>query len=88
MKSHSPTECELSANGPESSEGQDGQSTLVDDEELELRELQSGPNPLRCSAHLFSSGRRGCALCKGPYLFPLSYTKCNHFITVVVIDGH
>ncbi|KAJ4791039.1 Homeodomain-like transcriptional regulator [Rhynchospora pubera] len=60
-KSHSPTECELSAVGPELSEGQDGQSTLVDDEEIELREM---PNPLRCSAHLSSSGRHGCALCK------------------------
>jgi hypothetical protein len=64
-KSHNPDECELSADRLDSSEGQDGESTLVDDEELELRELQSGPNPLRCSAHLSSSGQHSCALCKG-----------------------
>ncbi|CAD5179084.1 unnamed protein product [Musa acuminata subsp. malaccensis] len=38
--------------------------TLVDDEELELEELQEGPNPLRCSTHLASNGRHGCSLCK------------------------
>ncbi|WOL01008.1 homeobox-DDT domain protein RLT3 [Canna indica] len=38
--------------------------TLVDDEELELEELQAGPNPLKCSAHLSSNGRHGCPLCK------------------------
>ncbi|CAL9042752.1 unnamed protein product [Musa banksii] len=37
---------------------------LVDDEELELKELQVGSNPLRCSAHLASNGRHGCPLCK------------------------
>ncbi|KAJ6801985.1 homeobox-DDT domain protein RLT3-like [Iris pallida] len=36
----------------------------VDDEELELRELQAGPNPLRCSAHLTSNGTHNCPLCK------------------------
>ncbi|GAB4855267.1 hypothetical protein Ancab_023887 [Ancistrocladus abbreviatus] len=38
---------------------------LLDDEELELRELQSGPNPLTCTAHFAMSGRNGCPLCKG-----------------------
>ncbi|KAI5005272.1 hypothetical protein ZWY2020_032515 [Hordeum vulgare] len=51
LKEHPPVECHLSA-------------TLVDDEELELSELQAGPNPLRCSAHLSSTGRHGCPLCK------------------------
>lgn len=36
----------------------------MDDEELELRELQAGPNPLTCS-HLAIEGRRSCSLCKG-----------------------
>lgn len=35
----------------------------MDDEELELRELQAGPNPLTCS-HLAIEGRRSCSLCK------------------------
>lgn len=38
---------------------------LLDDEELELRELQVGPNPLSCSAHFPTSGSHGCSLCKG-----------------------
>lgn len=37
---------------------------LLDDEELELRELQVGPNPLSCSAHFPTSGSHGCSLCK------------------------
>ncbi|XP_057778716.1 homeobox-DDT domain protein RLT3 [Salvia miltiorrhiza] len=39
-------------------------ATLLDDEELELRELQVGPNPLSCSAHFTTSGSHGCSLCK------------------------
>ena len=41
---------------------------LVDDEELELRELEEGPNPLRCSAHFTSYGSHGCPLCKGLFI--------------------
>ncbi|XP_078443412.1 homeodomain-like transcriptional regulator isoform X2 [Wolffia australiana] len=37
---------------------------LIDDEELELAELQTLSNPPRCSAHISSKGRNGCALCK------------------------
>lgn len=37
---------------------------LVDDEELELKDLDAGPNPLRCSAHFALDGRHGCPLCK------------------------
>ena len=58
-------DCRLSVDKSESSEVLTELVTLVDDEELELSELQSGPNPLRCSAHLTSSGRHGCPLCKG-----------------------
>uniref|UniRef100_A0A0E0LNF8 Homeobox domain-containing protein n=1 Tax=Oryza punctata TaxID=4537 RepID=A0A0E0LNF8_ORYPU len=63
-KKHPPMECHLSVDESQSSVLQANQVTLVDDEELELRELQAGPNPLRCSAHLSSSGRHGCPLCK------------------------
>jgi hypothetical protein len=58
-------DCHLSVDKSEFSELLTEQVTLVDDEELELSELQAGPNPLRCSAHLTSSGRHGCPLCKG-----------------------
>lgn len=37
---------------------------LLDDEELELREKQAGPNPLSCP-HLAINERHGCSLCKG-----------------------
>ncbi|XP_038713535.1 homeobox-DDT domain protein RLT3-like [Tripterygium wilfordii] len=36
---------------------------LADDEELELRELQAGPNPLTCE-HFAANGLRGCSLCR------------------------
>uniref|UniRef100_A0A803N4N3 acylphosphatase n=1 Tax=Chenopodium quinoa TaxID=63459 RepID=A0A803N4N3_CHEQI len=42
--------------------------TKADDEELELRELQAGPNPLTCGAHFANGGKTGnygCSLCKG-----------------------
>ncbi|KAL5196616.1 hypothetical protein ABZP36_000128 [Zizania latifolia] len=64
LKKHPPMECRLSVDESQSSELQTKLVTLVDDEELELSELQAGPNPLRCSAHLSSSGRHGCPLCK------------------------
>ncbi|KAL8538980.1 hypothetical protein ACS0TY_000836 [Phlomoides rotata] len=37
---------------------------LLDDEELELKELQAGPNPLSCSAHFSTNGSHGCSFCK------------------------
>lgn len=56
---------------------------LLDDEELELRELQAGPNPLSCSAHFPASGSRGCSLCKGlPYS---CLTLCLSFIIICSI---
>ncbi|KAJ8551593.1 hypothetical protein K7X08_021608 [Anisodus acutangulus] len=39
--------------------------SLVDDEELELMELEAGPNSLTWCTHFASSGLRGCSLCKG-----------------------
>lgn len=63
-KVHPPMACHLSVDESESLELQTELVTLVDDEELELSELQTGPNPLRCSAHLSSSGRHDCPLCK------------------------
>lgn len=38
---------------------------LVDDEELELRDLQSVGDPPSCSDHFATSGLQGCSLCKG-----------------------
>lgn len=66
-KVHPRMDCHLSVDKSESSELQTELVTLVDDEELELSELQAGPNPLRCSAHMSSSGRHDCPLCKGPH---------------------
>uniref|UniRef100_A0ACD5UUY0 Uncharacterized protein n=1 Tax=Avena sativa TaxID=4498 RepID=A0ACD5UUY0_AVESA len=63
LKEYPLVECLLSVES-ESSELQTEQATLVDDEELELSELQAGPNPLRCSTHLSSTGRHSCPLCK------------------------
>ncbi|PQP97821.1 homeobox-DDT domain protein RLT3 isoform X1 [Prunus yedoensis var. nudiflora] len=37
---------------------------LVDDEELELRELRGRPNALGCSDHFTTSGDHACSLCK------------------------
>ncbi|XP_011008202.1 PREDICTED: uncharacterized protein LOC105117236 isoform X1 [Populus euphratica] len=37
---------------------------LVDDEELELRELRAGPNPLTCTEHFAANRLYGCSLCK------------------------
>ncbi|GMI70898.1 hypothetical protein like AT4G12750 [Hibiscus trionum] len=56
--------CELALDGIVSNECPDHLAMLVDDEELELRELQAGPNPLTCADHLGTSGLLGCSLCK------------------------
>ncbi|KAL3573086.1 hypothetical protein D5086_026990 [Populus alba] len=37
---------------------------LVDDEELELRELRAGPNPQTCTEHFAANRLYGCSLCK------------------------
>ncbi|XP_022771611.1 homeobox-DDT domain protein RLT3-like isoform X4 [Durio zibethinus] len=56
--------CELALEGSISNECLDLLAMLVDDEELELRELQAGTNPLTCSDHLGTRGVLGCSLCK------------------------
>ncbi|CAH9146770.1 unnamed protein product [Cuscuta epithymum] len=38
---------------------------LMDDEELELKDLQTGPDPLTCCTHFTRNGLHGCSLCKG-----------------------
>lgn len=56
--------CELALDGEVRNFCQDQSAMLVDDEELEMRELRAGPNPLTCSDHLGASGLRGCSLCR------------------------
>ncbi|KAG9457294.1 hypothetical protein H6P81_001802 [Aristolochia fimbriata] len=57
-------ECKLAFEHLRLHELSDAFSGLMDDEELELRELQAGPNPLSCAAHLQMNGMHGCSLCK------------------------
>ncbi|GLT94283.1 hypothetical protein SLE2022_120320 [Rubroshorea leprosula] len=56
--------CELALEAISSSECLDQLAMLVDDEELELRELQVGSNPQKCSDHLGTGGVFGCSLCR------------------------
>ncbi|XP_010542047.1 PREDICTED: homeobox-DDT domain protein RLT3-like [Tarenaya hassleriana] len=56
--------CELSLDEEVSEENQEKFAILLDDEELEMRELQAGANPLTCSGHHPSSGLHVCFLCK------------------------
>ncbi|KAL6989131.1 hypothetical protein U1Q18_014883 [Sarracenia purpurea var. burkii] len=56
--------CELALGGVRCQEGIEKFELLMDDEELELRELQAGPYPLTCSAHFSTNGLHGCSLCK------------------------
>jgi hypothetical protein len=74
-------DCHLSVDKSELSEIPTVHVAIVDDEELELSELQAGPNPLQCSAHLSSSGRHDCPLCKGlncrAILFLSVVMSCN-----------
>lgn len=63
--------CELALEGVMCQERLNQFAMLVDDEELELKELQAGPNPLTCSDHCAANGSYGCSLCKG--LFVLLY---------------
>ncbi|OVA10751.1 Homeobox domain [Macleaya cordata] len=57
-------ECKLAIGESRYEEYSNALATLGDDEELELRELQAGPNPLTCSANLASNGIHSCSLCK------------------------
>ncbi|KZV55249.1 hypothetical protein F511_06726 [Dorcoceras hygrometricum] len=56
--------CELALEDVKCLENTEHFSVLLDDEELELQELQAGPNPLSCSAHFPTNGLHGCSLCK------------------------
>ncbi|XP_022890929.1 homeobox-DDT domain protein RLT3-like [Olea europaea var. sylvestris] len=56
--------CELALDRERCLENSEHFAMLIDDEELELRELQAGPNPLTCSAHFTTNGSHGCSLCK------------------------
>ncbi|KAH7576570.1 hypothetical protein JRO89_XS01G0111400 [Xanthoceras sorbifolium] len=56
--------CELALEGLVSQECLDQIAMLVDDEELELRELEAGPNPSTCCDHISTNGLRGCSLCR------------------------
>uniref|UniRef100_A0A1D1XEP5 DDT domain-containing protein DDB_G0282237 n=1 Tax=Anthurium amnicola TaxID=1678845 RepID=A0A1D1XEP5_9ARAE len=57
-------ECKLAIDDLRSQMQSDSPNLLIDDEELELSELQTGSSPPRCSAHLASKGTNGCPLCK------------------------
>lgn len=66
--------CELALEGRKCQDGlpikkrkyqEEFTQSLVDDEELELMELEVGPNSLTCCTHFASNGLRGCSLCKG-----------------------
>ncbi|KAK9733056.1 hypothetical protein RND81_04G040800 [Saponaria officinalis] len=49
---------------------------LADDEELELRELQAGPNYITCCLHFDTGGSHSCSLCKGLLpKFPPDFVK-------------
>ncbi|CAB4272132.1 unnamed protein product [Prunus armeniaca] len=56
--------CELALEGADSQEHSDKIAMLVDDEELELRELQGSPNALGFSDHFTTNGYHACSLCK------------------------
>ncbi|XP_057476389.1 homeobox-DDT domain protein RLT3 isoform X2 [Actinidia eriantha] len=56
--------CELALEVVRCQEDLEQFALLMDDEELELRELQEGPNPITCCAHLTTNGLHGCSLCK------------------------
>ncbi|XP_022639986.1 homeobox-DDT domain protein RLT3 isoform X2 [Vigna radiata var. radiata] len=56
--------CGLALDNAISEEGVDRVSMLIDDEELELRELQEETDLFRCSNHLAASGMLVCSLCK------------------------
>lgn len=59
--------CELALGGVIPQEHLEQFAMLVDDEELELSELQGGPNPLACTSHFAGTGLHHCSLCKGMF---------------------
>lgn len=76
QKLPSKEKCELALVGTGSQVHLDTIAMLVDDEELELRELQARPNSLGCSNHFTTNGDHGCSLCKDSLVkFPPSSVK-------------
>lgn len=65
QKLPSKEKCELALEGTGSEEHLDKIAMLMDDEELELRELQARPISLGCLNHLTPNGDHGCSLCEG-----------------------
>lgn len=57
--------CELALEGIIPQERLDQIAMLVDDEQLELRGLEAGRNPLTCCDHISTKGLHGCSLCRG-----------------------
>ncbi|KAK1379239.1 hypothetical protein POM88_025983 [Heracleum sosnowskyi] len=64
LKQQRKEKCELVIQGERCREHQNRFSTLLDDEEMELRELQTELNPPTCSAHFASNPVHGCSFCK------------------------
>lgn len=56
--------CELALERLMNQERLNQLAMLVDDEELELRELRAGPNPQTCTEHFAANRLYGCSLCK------------------------
>ncbi|CAI0459366.1 unnamed protein product [Linum tenue] len=56
--------CQLALDGRISQELLNQFALLMDDEEVEMRELQAEPNPLTCSEHCAANGLHSCSLCK------------------------
>ncbi|KAK2647491.1 hypothetical protein Ddye_014980 [Dipteronia dyeriana] len=56
--------CELALEGSVSQDCLDQIAMLVDDEELELRELEAGSNPSTCCDHISTNGLHSCSLCR------------------------
>ena len=83
--------CELALEGAGSQEHADKIAMLVDDEELELRELQGWPNALGCSDHFTTNGDHACSLCKGWFeerteqIFHSKMKCCNMYVSACKI---
>ncbi|CAN0927277.1 Homeobox-DDT domain protein RLT3 [Linum grandiflorum] len=56
--------CELALDGRIAQERLTEFELLMDDEEVEMRELHAGPNPLSCSEHCSDNGLHSCPLCR------------------------
>ncbi|KAL6134806.1 hypothetical protein ACLB2K_067034 [Fragaria x ananassa] len=75
QKLPSKEKCELFLEGSGSEDHSDKIAMLVDDEELERRELQARPISLGCLNHFTTHGDHGCSLCKGSFVISDSLVK-------------